>query len=67
MAEATTDLYNENVNLEGLSVEVLVQRLEAMEKNNEQIKRENQLFESYLLRKQKEDRRSEEETNQKNK
>ena len=32
-----------------------------MEKNNEQIKRENQLFESYLLRKSKEDRRTEEE------
>lgn len=32
-----------------------------MEKNNEQIKRENQLFESYLLRKSKEERRSEEE------
>jgi hypothetical protein len=38
-----------------------VQRLEAMEKNNEQIKRENQLFESYLLRKSKEEKRSEEE------
>ena len=38
-----------------------MQRLEAMEKNNEQIKRENQLFESYILRKQKEDRKSEEE------
>ena len=65
MADATADLYNENVNLEALSVEVLVQRLEAMEKNNEQIKRENQLFESYMLRKQKEDRRSDEETQQK--
>lgn len=34
-----------------------MQRLEAMEKNNEQIKRENQLFESYLLRKSKEGNR----------
>ena len=32
-----------------------------MEKNNEQIKRENQLFESYILRRQKEDRKTEEE------
>lgn len=44
--------------LERLSVDELVQRLEAMEKNNEQIKRENQLFESYLLRKSKEERRT---------
>ena len=36
-----------------------------MEKNNEQIKRENQLFESYILRRQKEDRKSEEELNAK--
>ena len=43
----------------------LVQRLEAMEKNNEQIKRENQLFESYILRKQKEDKTSQEDVNQK--
>ena len=35
-----------------------------MEKNNEQIKRENQLFESYILRRQKEDRKSEDETAQ---
>lgn len=39
----------------------MVQRLEAMEKNNEQIKRENQLFESYLLRKSKEGKNTEEE------
>jgi hypothetical protein len=32
-----------------------------MEKNNEQIKRENQLFESYLLRKSKEDKRTDDE------
>ena len=36
-----------------MSVDELVGRLEAMEKNNEQIKRENQLFESHLLRKSK--------------
>ena len=60
MNDATAELYNEDVNLEGLAVEALVQRLEAMEKNNEQIKRENQLFESYLLRRQKQDRRTEE-------
>ena len=41
MNDATAELYNEDVNLEGLAVEALVQRLEAMEKNNEQIKREN--------------------------
>ena len=63
MVEATAELYNENVNLDNDPVEVLVQRLEAMEKNNEQIKRENQLFESYLLRKQKLERRSDEQTN----
>ena len=45
------------VDLTQMSVDELVQKLEAMEKNNEQIKRENQLFESYLLRKQKEERR----------
>ena len=67
MADATAELYSDNVNLESLTVEMLVQRLEAMEKNNDQIKRENQLFESYLLRKQKEDRRSDEETQQKQK
>jgi len=44
-------LYSPDVDLESLSVDELVQRLEAMEKNNEQIKRENQLFESYILRK----------------
>ena len=44
-----------------MSVDDLVQRLEAMEKNNEQIKRENQLFESFILRRQKEHRKSEEE------
>lgn len=54
-------MYSTDVDLEQLTVEQLVQRLEAMEKNNEQIKRENQLFESYLLRKSKEDRRTEEE------
>jgi hypothetical protein len=63
MADASAELYSENVNLESFPVEVLVQRLEAMEKNNEQIKRENQLFESYLLRKQKLDRRSDEQAN----
>jgi len=33
-------LYSD-IDLEALSVDELVQRLEAMEKNNEQIKREN--------------------------
>lgn len=51
-------MYSQEVDLEKLTVDELVQRLEAMEKNNEQIKRENQLFESYLLRKSKEDRRT---------
>jgi len=60
MSQQITDLYSEHVNLEELTVDELVQRLEAMEKNNEQIKRENQLFESYILRCQKEDRKSEE-------
>ena len=51
MSQQITDLYSPEVDLESLSVDELVQRLEAMEKNNEQIKRENQLFESYILRK----------------
>lgn len=54
-------MYSPDVDLESLTVDELVQRLEAMEKNNEQIKRENQLFESFILRRQKEDRKSEEE------
>jgi len=41
MDQQTADLYSTDVDLELLSVEQLVQRLEAMEKNNEQIKREN--------------------------
>lgn len=61
MSQQITDLYDPKVDLESLSVDELVQRLEAMEKNNEQIKRENQLFESYILRKQKEDRKNDEE------
>jgi chromosome segregation ATPase len=35
------DLYSSNVDLNSLSVDELVQRLEQMEKSNEQIKREN--------------------------
>lgn len=60
MSQQITDLYDPKVSLESMGVDELVQRLEAMEKNNEQIKRENQLFESYILRRQKEDRKSEE-------
>lgn len=44
-------------NLEDLKLEELSQRLEAIEKDNEQIRRENQLFESYILRKTKDDKR----------
>jgi len=44
-------------NLEEMKLEELSQRLEAIEKDNEQIKRENQLFESYILRKTKDDKR----------
>ncbi len=46
-------------NLEDLKLEELSQKLEAIEKDNEQIRRENQLFESYILRKQKDDKRPE--------
>ena len=53
-----------DIDLEALSVDELVQRLEAMEKNNEQIKRENQLFESFILRSQKEDKRGDEDMQQ---
>jgi uncharacterized protein YdaT len=55
------DLYSDSVKLETLSVDDLVQRLEQMEKSNEQIKRENQLFESHLIRKSKESVPSDEE------
>jgi len=55
------DLYSDSVKLETLSVDDLVQRLEQMEKSNEQIKRENQLFESHLIRKSKESFPSDEE------
>ena len=62
---ATENLYSQDVDYDKMTVDELVQRLEAMEKNNEQIKRENQLFESYILRKQKEDKATPEEMNQK--
>jgi len=35
------DIYSNDIDLEQLTVDELVQRLETMEKNNEQIKREN--------------------------
>ena len=57
-------------NLEDLKLEELSQKLEAIEKDNEQIRRENQLFESYILRKTKDDKRLDDEydqSNQKNK
>jgi DNA repair exonuclease SbcCD ATPase subunit len=41
-------------NLEELSLEDLSQKLEALEKDNEQLRRENQLFESYIKRKEHE-------------
>jgi len=44
-----------------LKLEELSQRLEAIEKDNEQIKRENQLFQSYILRRTKDERKFEEE------
>lgn len=47
-------MYQSGVDLDALSVDELVQKLEQMEKSNEQIKRENQLFESHLIRKSKE-------------
>ena len=40
-----------------MKIEELSQKLEAIEKDNEQIRRENQLFESYILRKSKDDKR----------
>lgn len=47
------DLYSiDDAELYTKSVDELVQRLEQMEKSNEQIKRENQLFDSHLIRKQ---------------
>lgn len=38
---ATENLYSQDVDYDKMTVDELVQRLEAMEKNNEQIKREN--------------------------
>ena len=46
---------------ESMKLEQLSQRLEAIEKDNEQIKRENQLFQSYILRRTKDERKFEEE------
>lgn len=50
----------EGENLENLKLEELSQRLEAIEKDNEQIKRENQLFQSYILRKTKDEKKLDE-------
>ena len=55
-------LYDPKENLEELNLEQLSQRLEAIEKDNEQIKRENQLFESHILRKTKDDKRLDDDT-----
>ena len=52
-------MYNQSDNLEDMKLEELSQKLEAIEKDNEQIRRENQLFESYILRKTKDDKRLE--------
>lgn len=41
-------------NLDGMTLEELSQKLEGLEKDNEQLRRENQLFESYIKRKQHE-------------
>ncbi len=41
MSVDPSDLYNMDEDLNAKSVDELVQKLEAMEKNNEQIKREN--------------------------
>lgn len=49
-------------NLQDLKLEELSQRLEAVEKDNEQIKRENQLFQSYILRRTKADHKEIDET-----
>ena len=50
-----------------MKLEQLSQRLEAIEKDNEQIKRENQLFQSYILRRNKDDRKYEEDETEVNK
>lgn len=46
--------------LQSMRLEDLSARLEAIEKDNEQIKRENQLFQSFILRKTKDERKFEE-------
>ena len=53
-------------NLEDMKLEDLSQKLEAIEKDNEQIRRENQLFESYILRKTKDDKRLDDDYDQSN-
>ena len=61
MVEITADMYSPDIDYNKMEVDELVQRLEAMEKNNEQIKRENQLFESYIIRKRKDETQSHDE------
>lgn len=50
----------ENERLEDLKLDELSLRLEAIEKDNEQTKRENQLFASYILRRSKDDKKLDE-------
>jgi hypothetical protein len=54
-------------NLHEMKLEELSQRLEAVEKDNEQIKRENQLFQSYILRRTKADHKEIDEAEDMNK
>lgn len=60
-SSVAADLYSADVDYENMEVDELVARLEALEKNNEQIKRENQLFESYIIRKRKDETKTTEE------
>lgn len=64
MVDNNIDLYSPDVNYDRMEVDELVSRLEAMEENNEQLKRENQLFESYIIRKRKDETTSNEDKGQ---
>lgn len=54
MQRLQTGVGQGHFNLEEMKLEELHDRLVDIEKDNEQIRRENQLFESYITRKMKE-------------
>ena len=67
MQTAFLNYFDDGTDLNDLKIEELSSKLEAIEKDNEQIQRENQLFDSYILRKTKDDRRLEEDFDERGK